>query len=342
MGAVVGQHIPREITEALEADLSPLAARASTSKGRQQPEDQCPLRTVFQRDRDRVIHSKAFRRLKHKTQVFIAPVGDHYRTRLTHTLEVTQVSRTIARALRLNEDLTEAIGMGHDLGHPPFGHAGEAALSDLYHGGYWHNRHSVRVVTILEPLNLSTEVLDGIAKHTGKDDPETLEGQIVKTADRIAYLAHDIDDAIRAGIMTDNDIPADITAVMGNRKSERLNTMVWGMIHGSLQQFETDMPKIAIVPEVQDAMLALRRWMFQNVYVTERQKQQTRNVKRIITELYAYFKDHPDEISATIPADEDVERRVVDYIAGMTDRFAIATYNRLFVPTPYEPDGGLF
>ncbi len=333
MTGTVGILEPRKYYEQIEDSfLSPFAAKSFLSQGRQVPEPPCPLRTEFQKDRDRIVHSKAFRRLKHKTQVFISPVGDHYRTRMTHTIEVTQVSRTIARALRLNEDLTEAIGMGHDLGHPPFGHNGEGALSDLYHEGFWHNRQSVRVATIIENLNLTHETLDGIAKHTGKDNPETLEGQIVKTADRMAYLAHDIDDAVRAGLMLEESIPAEISAVLGYSKEERLQKMMWGMIEASWDQ-----PLIHIVPEVESAMHALRKWMFQNVYLNSQQKRQSKNVKRIIAALYDYYKEHPEEISASIPESTDPERRVVDYIAGMTDRFATALYCKLFVPTSYDP-----
>ncbi len=324
---------PRGLYEQLEMSaLSDFATRSAMTRGRAVSEPECPLRTAFQVDRDRIIHSKAFRRLKHKTQVFISPVGDHYRTRMTHTIEVTQVSRTIARALRLNEDLTEAIALGHDLGHPPFGHTGEGALSDLYHGGFWHHRQSVRVATTLERLNLTHETLDGIANHTGQDKPETLEGQIVKTADRMAYLAHDIDDAVRAGLMAENSIPEAITAVLGETKEERLQRMMWGMIRASWEQ-----PLIQVESEVADAMHALRKWMFQNIYLDPQQKHQAKNVKRVITALYEHYKTHPEEISSTIPPDPDLDRRVVDYIAGMTDRFATHRYCQLFLPVPYEP-----
>jgi dGTPase len=337
MATELGCLEPRQYTESLEErNLSTYAAKSTQTKGREIPEPLCPLRTEYQKDRDRIIHCKAFRRLKHKTQVFISPIGDHYRTRMTHTIEVTNVSRTIARALHLNEDLTEAIGMGHDLGHPPFGHNGEGALSDLYHGGYWHNRQSVRVATVIEKLNLTHETLDGIAKHTGKDNPETLEGQIVKTADRMAYLAHDIEDAVRAGLMDETSIPAEISAVLGYTKEERLQAMMWGMIEASWDQ-----PVIKVQPHIETAMLELRKWMFRNVYLNSRQKQQAKNVKRIITALYEYYKENPEEISPNIPDDPDPERRVVDYIAGMTDRFATDLYCKLFLPTPYEPGSEL-
>lgn len=324
---------PRTFHEQVEEKmLSPFASRSTHTRGREVDEPPCSLRTAFQIDRDRIIHCKAFRRLKHKTQVFISPVSEHYRTRLTHTIEVTNVSRTIARALRLNEDLTEAIAMGHDLGHPPFGHNGESALSELYHGGFWHNRQSVRVATVLEKLNLTWETLDGIAKHTGPEKPQTLEGQIVKTADRMAYLAHDIEDAIRAGLMSDRDIPREISDVLGTTKEERLQRMMWGMIRASW-----DAPEIRVLPEVAEAMHALRKWMFKNIYLTPPQRAQAKNVKRIIGALYEYYRDHPGEISPSIPDDPDTERRVVDYIAGMTDRFATRLYCKLFLPTPYEP-----
>lgn len=338
--------IPRQVQERWEQEaLSKYAAKCVDSKGRAEAEDQCPLRTVWQRDQDKIIHSKAFRRLKHKTQVFISPVGDHYRTRLTHTLEVTHVSRTIARALRLNEDLTEAIGLGHDIGHPPFGHTGEAALAHLYDGGFLHNLHSIRMATLIEPLNLTQETLDGFANHTGKGTAETLEGQIVKTADRMAYLAHDIDDAIRAGLMSNESIPKEITDVLGKTKSERLTAMVWGMINGTLAAIRRCQdsgdpkawPQVQITPDVEAAMNSLRQWMFKHIYLSTAQQQEAKNVRRVIKSLYEYFLEHPDEISANIPASDDHARRVVDYIAGMTDRFALDTYTRLFMPKPYLP-----
>lgn len=313
-----------------EATLSPLAAKSAQSKGRALPEAQCPLRTDFQRDQDKIIHCKAFRRLKHKTQVFIAPHGDHYRTRMTHTLEVTHVSRTIARALKLNEDLTEAIGLGHDLGHPPFGHTGEAALAHLYPGGFLHNQHSIRVATIIEPLNLTAETLDGFAHHTGKGQALTLEGQIVKTADRMAYLAHDIDDAVRAGLMENNSVPSEITSILGTTKSERLTTMIWGMIEGSFEATE-----IKIISEVEEAMNALRKWMFKNIYLSGNQQLEGDKVRRVIKDLYEYYSEYPEKISQSIPDDPDIARRVVDYIAGMTDRFALDTYKKIFLPSPF-------
>jgi dGTPase len=337
---------PRLLQERWEQEaLSSYAAKSVDSEGRAHPEDPCPLRTLWQRDQDKVIHSKAFRRLKHKTQVFISPVGDHYRTRLTHTLEVTHVSRTIARALRLNEDLTEAIGLGHDIGHPPFGHTGEAALAHLYEGGFLHNLHSIRMATVIEPLNLTKETLDGFANHTGKGTADTLEGQIVKTADRMAYLAHDIDDAIRAGLMSNETLPQDISAVLGQTKSERLTAMVWGMIDGTLQSIREheatttpdSPPQVQIAPEVEQAMNALRQWMFKHIYLSPAQQQEAKNVRRVIKGLYEYYCEHPEDISPSIPASDDTARRVVDYIAGMTDRFALDTYTQLYMPKPYLP-----
>lgn len=333
MVAAVGLGEPRQCHERFELDfLSPFAAKSITSRGREHPDEPCPLRTEFQKDRDRIVHCKAFRRLKHKTQVFISPVGDHYRTRMTHTIEVAQVSRTIARALRLNEDLAEAIGMGHDLGHPPFGHSGERALNLLYHEGFRHNQQSVRVATVIEGLNLTHETLDGIARHTGQKVPETLEGQIVRTADRMAYLAHDIDDAIRAGLMTEESIPAEVSKTLGHTREERLQRMMWGMIEAS-----RDQPLIQMLPEIEEAMDALRKWMFQNIYLNPQQKCQAEKVKRMIAALYEHFKEHPGEISPGIPMDTDRERMVTDYIAGMTDRFATDLYIRLFLPLPSEP-----
>lgn len=337
----LNQFEPRLLREQLEQDmLASYAAKSSQSKGRAIAETPCPLRTAFQRDVHKIVHSKAFRRLKHKTQVFISPVGDHYRTRLTHTIEVTQVSRTIARALQLNEDLTEAIGMGHDLGHPPFGHNGETALAHLYEAGFLHNQHSIRVATIIEPLNLTQETLDGFAHHTGKGTAETLEGQIVKTADRMAYLAHDIDDAIRAGLMRNEDIPKEVTDVLGTTKSQRLTAMIYGMIEASLQNFANNKHQIEITPTVETAMNHLRKWMFKNIYLSEAQQQEAANVKRVIEGLYNYFLKNPKQISPNIPQDETLERQVVDYIAGMTDRFALETYEQIYLPKPYLPSTG--
>ncbi|MEI7475287.1 MAG: deoxyguanosinetriphosphate triphosphohydrolase [bacterium] len=312
--------------------LSKFATKSNNSKGRNKPEKPCAIRTEFQRDRDRILHNKAFRRLKHKTQVFISPAKDHYRTRITHTLEVSQIARTIARALRLNEDLTEAIALGHDLGHTPFGHTGEEVLNTLLPNGFRHNEQSVRIVTILDDLNLCAETLDGILNHTGAIKPYTLEGQIVKIADRIAYLNHDIDDGIRAGIISEEKLPHDILAVFGDTKSERITSMVTDMVINSMNQNEIKMSK-----PFHEALIELRSWMFKNVYVGSMAKNEEHKAKKIITELYYYFIEHYDEIFYKTKSISDTKERVVaDYIAGMTDRFAIQTYVEKFVPTSWE------
>lgn len=298
------------------------------------PEAPCPIRTEFQRDRDRIIHSKAFRRLKHKTQVFIAPEGDHYRTRLTHTLEVAQIARTVARALRLNEDLTEAIALGHDLGHTPFGHAGEEVLDRLVPGGFRHYEQSLRVVDKLEQghgLNLTWEVRDGIRNHTGDLKPHTLEGQIVHIADRVAYINHDIDDSLRAGIINQEDLPADALAVLGSTTRERINSMVTDLIATGQTQAE-----IKMSPAVQEATDSLRQFLFQKVYIGSRAKAEEGKVKRVIEQLYHYYLEHPQTIAGFGTQDADAEasweQKVTDYIAGMTDQFAINCYVQLFIP----------
>ncbi|MFZ5626431.1 MAG: deoxyguanosinetriphosphate triphosphohydrolase [Bacillota bacterium] len=327
-----------------EEHLSPFAARSSLSRGRQREEKECDVRTAFQRDRDRILHSKAFRRLKHKTQVFIAPEGDHYRTRLTHTLEVAQIARTIARALRLNEDLTEAIALGHDLGHTAFGHAGEEALQEVYLPGFAHNEQSLRIVDKIEGggagLNLTWEVRDGILHHTGDQDPATLEGQIVKIADRIAYINHDIDDAIRGGVLELEDLPRDLLTVLGRKHSERINIMVRDMIEASRQQ-----PRIRMSPEIWEATMALRSFLFERVYVGSQAKAEEEKAKNIVQELYSYYVEHPEQVPAEFltiarqegesqgrSEEENRARAVVDYVAGMTDRYAIKKYTDLFVP----------
>jgi len=323
----------REMTEEWEEQfLAPGAALAKHTRGRQKAEEKCTIRTDYQRDRDRIIHSKAFRRLKHKTQVFIAPEGDHYRTRLTHTLEVAQIARTIARALRLNEDLTEAIALGHDLGHTPFGHAGETQLNKLYRGGFKHSEQSLRVVDVLEQgkgLNLTAEVRDGILHHNGAQDPATLEGKIVKIADRIAYINHDIDDALRAGVITVQDLPADCLKVLGSDHSARINAMVKDLIMHSWGQSQIQMS-----PEMSAITQELRDFLFARVYIGSVAKVEEVKAKRLIQELYYYFCEHPEEIPQlqTVP-EQDVERAVCDYIAGMTDRYAIKLYQQLFIPS---------
>ncbi|AEF94699.1 Deoxyguanosinetriphosphate triphosphohydrolase-like protein [Desulfotomaculum nigrificans CO-1-SRB] len=324
----------RQQTEELERKLlSPYACCSADSKGRERPEEPCPVRTVFQRDRDRIIHCKAFRRLKLKTQVFIIPEGDHYRTRLTHTLEVAQIARTCAKALRLNEDLTEAIALGHDLGHTPFGHAGEQVLAKVYSPDFKHNRQSLRVVDLLEGqhgLNLTWEVRDGILNHTGPNMPATLEGQIVKIADRIAYINHDIDDALRAGVLKEQDLPRDCLEILGFRHSERINTMVIDLIRAS-----TGRPEITMSREVRQAMEKLRNFMFDHVYIGSEAKTEENKARHVVESLYFYFLEHPERMPGDILNREEPEgtpRLVADYIAGMTDRYAVAEYKKIFIP----------
>lgn len=315
--------------------LSSRATKSSNTLGRINYEEPCIIRTEFQRDRDRIIHCKAFRRLKDKTQVFISPQGDHYRTRLTHTLEVAQIARTIARALTLNEDLTEAIAMGHDLGHTPFGHTGESILNNILSGGFRHNEQSERVITIIEPLNLTIETIDGIKNHTGQTLPLTLEGQIVRTADRIAYLNHDIDDSIRAGIITLNDIPSEIITTLGKTCSERIATMVCSMVRAS-----SDSDRILLDTEVQEAADILREWMFKNIYIGNQEKQnQAKKVERVVEELFNYYVENPHLLADhNKKAGENPERAAADYVAGMTDRYALKLYKKMFLPQPVNFD----
>ncbi|MFX4263412.1 deoxyguanosinetriphosphate triphosphohydrolase [Pelotomaculum propionicicum] len=317
--------------------LSPRACLSSASRGRLAAEDECSVRTAFQRDRDRIIHSKSYRRLKHKTQVFIIPEGDHYRTRLTHTLEVAQIARTVARALRLNEDLAEAVALGHDLGHTPFGHAGEKALNAVFKPGFKHNEQSIRVVELLEGgrgLNLTWEVRDGILNHTGPLRPSTLEGQIVKIADRVAYINHDIDDAIRGGILRADQLPAECLAVLGKEHRDRINTMVLDLIHTNL----ADTAEIKMSPAIQAATDKLRNFMFDNVYIGSEAKREETKACHVVQHLYKHFMKHdellPPEYHRRI-ADEGADRVVCDYIAGMTDNFAIRIYQRYFLPLPW-------
>lgn len=301
---------------------------------RDSPEPSDPYRTPFQRDRDRILHTKAFRRLKHKTQVFIAPGGDHYRTRLTHTLEVTAISRTIARALDLNEDLTEAIGMGHDLGHAPFGHAGEAALdevlSDRFERRFRHNLHSVRVVEVLEGdrpgLNLTHQVRDGIANHTGSGRPATLEGQIVRISDRFAYINHDIDDSARAGLLDEADLPTAELAVLGQTPGERLDLLVSDLIENSRAGDE-----IRQSDPVRDAFLRLRKFMFSNVYLGPTAAAEADRAGRVVRDLFTYYLDHTDHLPDA--GDADPVTRVTDFVAGMTDRYALRAHRELFLPS---------
>ena len=328
----------REILEKREHEyLRDVATFSDSSKGRERPEIKSDVRLEFQRDRDRIIHTKSFRRLKHKTQVYIAPLGDHYRTRLTHTLEVSQIARTIARALFLNEDLVEAISMGHDIGHTPFGHAGEKVLNKLSATGFKHNEQSLRVVDFLEShkgnrgLNLTYEVRNGIKNHSGSDEAETLEGKIVKFADRIAYINHDIDDAIRAGVLSNDDIPKEIVKVLGNTAGDRIDKMVNDVIINS-----TDKNKIMMSDEISSAMNELRTFMFSNVYLDERSKVQGERIEIMLSLLFEYYMKNSSVISEHIKIydeKESLNRIVIDYIAGMTDQFAIEKFEELFLPT---------
>ncbi len=331
----------REQQEQLEAQqLSSFACLSQNSKGRAEAVDPCPLRTCFSRDRDRIIHSKAFRRLKHKTQVFLSPSGDHYRTRLTHTLEVSQISRTIARALRLNEDLTEAIALGHDLGHTPFGHAGERALGAVASIPFHHAEQSTRVATILEPMNLTFEVLDGMAGHSGPKLPETFEGQVVRIADRIAYINHDIDDALRGSIIREDALPKEATALLGHSHGERINTLVRGVVDHSLNNDQVSLlPGITIDPEVGQAMDTLRAFMFEKVYTGSRAKEEESKAEKLIQRLYRHFMDNPQVIPPEyrfVMEMEGVERAVLDYLAGMTDTYVVALYKEIYLPKGWE------
>ena len=328
----------REKTEQIEQQtLSPFAALSMNSKGRLKAEDPCPIRTCFQRDRDRIIHCKAFRRLKHKTQVFLSPEGDHYRTRLTHTLEVSQIARTIARSLRLNEDLTEAISLAHDLGHTPFGHAGERALNDLMKGGFRHYEQSLRVVDVLEKdgqgLNLSYETRNGILCHTKGQEADTMEGRIVRLADRIAYINHDIDDAIRADVIRQEDIPSDLIQILGDKTSTRINTMVTSVI----EHTENDTLKMS--DEIQNAFDRLHQFMFDSVYCNAYAKQEEKKVPTLIRLLFTYFADHPQLLPSElqfVAENEGLNRAVCDYISGMTDHYANEKFTSLFIPNAWS------
>lgn len=317
--------------------LSPLAVRSAQSKGRERPVEPCPLRTDFQRDRDRIIHCKSFRRLKFKTQVFLAPEGDHFRTRLTHTLEVAQVARTLARALRLNEDLTEAIALGHDLGHTPFGHIGERSLDELMPEGFRHNEQSRRCVEVLENdgagLNLTWEVRDGILCHSGQQFPATLEGQCVRRADRIAYLNHDLDDALRGGVLQPFELPADCLKVLGQTHGERINTMILDIVENS-----QDKPLLTMSPLVQEAMDGLREFMFEKVYRDSWRKAEESRCDHVMKELFHYYSDHPGEMSeefVLIGYREGTARGVCDFLSCMTDRYAVRLYQKLFIPSAF-------
>lgn len=330
----------RKRLEVWEHDyLCEYASFSDQSKGRDVSEPMCDIRTIYQRDRDRILHCKAFRRLKQKTQVFLSPEGDHYRTRLTHTLEVAQTARTIARALRLNEELTEAIALGHDLGHTPFGHAGERALNEVCSKGFKHNEQSIRVVEQLEKkgkgLNLTVEVRDGIRNHKTSGMPSTLEGKIVQLADKIAYINHDIDDAIRGGILLEEQLPKDCTDKLGNRTRNRLNTIIHDVIASSEGKEE-----IACSPEILQAMTGLRSFLFDTVYRNPMAKGEEGKAKRMLQELFIYYNSYPnmmpEEFFAMIEEGEDRELVVCDYIAGMTDHYAVLKFQEVFEPSGWK------
>ncbi len=316
--------------------LAPCGMLSEKSRGRQRPEEECDLRTPFQRDRDRIIHCKSFRRLKHKTQVFLSPEGDHYRTRLTHTLEVSQIARTIARALELNEDLTEAIALSHDLGHTPFGHAGERALQALLPQGFRHYEQSVRVVDKLEKegrgLNLTYEVRNGILCHTCGEEAETMEGKIIRWADKIAYINHDIDDAIRAGVLQERDIPKQITEVLGDSKTKRITALICSIVENSADGV------IAMDPQALDAFEKLNDFMYEAVYLNEYAKKEERKVPHIIESLFRYFEnpDHLPGYLRKIAEAEGPQTAACDYVAGMTDHYAVECYKDLFIPKAWN------
>jgi dGTPase len=337
----------REVLEKIEADtFHPKAALSAETRGRDRHEPEDDIRPSYQRDRDRIVHSKAFRRLKHKTQVFLAPEGDHYRTRLTHVIEVTQIGRTIAKALRLNETLTEAIGLGHDLGHSPFGHAGEAALNKLVKGGFDHYRQSVRVVEVLENdgegLNLTVEVRDGILKHSKGEKGEllrkrpkaralTLEGDIIRISDIIAYVNHDIDDGVRSGLLREKDLPKDVIKVLGRDARARIDRMVRDVIEATVA---AEYERIAMSAEVLEALESLRKFMFENLYLIPEVRDEFVKAQRMLTELFRFVMENPDRF---LPSDsvEPRERLAIDFIAGMTDRFAMKMYEEIFLPQPW-------
>jgi dGTPase len=335
----VAEAFARRMVRREELDLSPLATRSYPAE-REFDEPECGLRTPFQRDRDRIVHCKAFRRLKHKTQVFVLPEGDHYRTRLTHTLEVTQISRTVARALALNEDLTEAIGLGHDLGHPPFGHIGEAALDECLQARFgrrfWHNEHSLRVVEQLERdgsgLNLTSAVRDGILAHSWRAQaPTTMEGQIIRYVDRIAYINHDIDDAVRGGVLDAATLPESAIAILGESGSQRIDALVHDLVEQSAVA-----GRVVQSEPVGEAMANLRDFMFENVYLSPLVTHEREKVLRAVRTLFHHFCEHPGEIPGGDP-DGELADRVTDYIAGMTDRYAVTVFEALAVPTAFTP-----
>ncbi len=325
--------------------LCKFATLSSNSLGRDESlTEYDDIRTPFMRDRDRIIHSKSFRRLMHKTQCFLSPEGDHYRTRLTHTLEVSQIARTIARSLRLNEDLTEAISLGHDLGHTPFGHAGERVLNKLSPYGFSHNEQSLRVVEVLERdglgLNLTKEVRDGILCHTGKQQAFTPEGKIIKLADRIAYINHDIDDAVRAGILSNDDIPQQLRNVLGQTHSQRIDVMVKSVVRATSENFKNDINDVIMQEEIYEATMQLRAFLFENVYFNPAAKSEESRACDMLEKLYVYYCQNPDnmpdEYKRYIDKTQGVERTVCDYIAGMTDRYAVQNFSNLFIPKKWS------
>ena len=334
-GPVADGFLARMLREE-DARLAPWATRTADSRGRAHPEDDCRLRTPYQRDRDRIVHSKAFRRLKHKTQVFIAPERDHFRTRLTHTLEVTGIARAVARALGLNEDLTEAIALGHDLGHPPFGHTGEEALSDAleerFGRRFHHNEHSLRMVEHLERggrgLNLTDEVRDGILNHTGPVVPRTPEARIVKLVDRFGYINHDIDDAVRAGVLDPARLPAGPVALLGSTAARRIDALVHDLVEESAR-----IEDIQQTPPYAEALLELRGFMFDEVYMRPATETERARIRNVVQSLFAWYLEHPDEVP---PSDDPFETRVVDHVAGMTDRYALRAYRDRFEPSAWR------
>ncbi len=331
----------REKQERLEHQyLSPYASFSDKSLGRDEFEEPCDIRPIYQRDRDKILHSKSFRRLKGKTQVFLSPEGDHYRTRLTHTLEVSQIARTIAKSLLLNEDLTEAIALGHDLGHTPFGHAGERALNRTCKGGFEHAHQSLRVVELIEKhgkgLNLSKEVRDGILNHQTSGHPATLEGKVVQLADKIAYVNHDIDDAIRAHIISEAEIPAKYADILGHNLGQRLNTLIHDIIHNSEEKND-----IFMSPQIKEAMTGLRAFMFESVYTNPVAKGQESKAEEMLCMLFEYYKEHlerlPEEYMQMIKSSsEDTDRVVCDYIAGMTDGYAVGRFREIMIPVAWD------
>lgn len=333
----------REKIEKMEQEtLSPYATLSIHAKGRDRWEEPCDIRPVFQRDRDRILHCKAFRRLKNKTQVFLTPKGDHYRTRLSHTLEVSQNARTIGKALRLNEDLVEAIALGHDMGHTPFGHAGEYVLDSLCEGGFRHNEQSVRIVEKLEKngrgLNLTWEVRDGILNHQTRTMPHTLEGKIVRFSDKIAYINHDIDDAIRAHIMVEEDIPKELRDILGHTTKERLNTLIHNIIINSI-----DRDDIRMSEDVEEAMRGLRRFMFEHVYKNPVAKGEEVKARALLEQLFYHYMEHmeliPEKYTRMLEDGEKKDRIVCDYISGMTDQYAITKFGEFFMPQAWQVDG---